>query len=580
MAEESPSVQRKHLSYHSTVADVSALTTALVAAQRSGEADAARRIAAFHPRFAGLAANETRKQPFDVADAELTVAREHAFATWRQLQAFVDRRAGLREFLALACLRYTDTDRPTNQERARAMLAAEPSLAGRDIWHAACVGDVAAVRRFLDADSSLANAVGGHFDWPPLLYACYSRLNLAEHSTLAVARLLLERGADANAHYMWGGQYRFTALTGAYGEGEQGPVNQPPHADRDALAALLLAAGADANDSQALYNTMFTPGSDCLYTLLAHGLGSHHRCNWLHMVDGRYVENPEKTLDYQLRWAVREHHVERAKLLVDHGADVGMDDGEGHSLPMSALLGGHPDLADYLVAKGAPAPALDALGRFAAACRAADVAGAKALLREQPDLVARTQAAMPKVLTAAAGADQLDAVRLLLELGFNPNGPAPTALHEAAFRGRTEVAALLLAHGADLHARDDHFAATPLQWALAGSQEETAALLAKADIGIFDAALSENLDRVNALLDADPALLETTIGDVRGNATPHAEDWQTPLAFAAVRNRPKAVRLLLERGARADIADTEGRPLLALVREAGAEAVVGVLESA
>ena len=580
MAEESQNVQRKHLSFHSTTADVSALVTALVAGHRAGDADAAARIAAFHPRFAGLAASEARKQPFDVADAELTVAREHNFATWRQLQAFVQHRTGLREFLAHACLCYSHIDRPANQESARAMLAAEPSLATRDIWHAACVGDVEAVRRFLDAEPSLADALGGYFDWPPLLYACYSRLNLPEHSTLAVARLLLERGADANAHYMWGGQYRFTALTGAYGEGEQGPVNQPPHEERDALAAMLLAAGADANDSQALYNTMFTPGSDCLHTLLAHGLGSHHRCNWLFLEDVRYVENPENTLDYQLRWAVRQHHVERAKLLIDHGADVGMDDGEGNSLYKSALLGGHPGLADYLAAHGAPTVDLTPVERFASVCKAGDEAGVRALLKEQPDLVARTEAAMPRLLAEAAETGRVEVVRLLLDLGFNPNGPPPTALHEAAFHGRTEVAALLLARGADLHSRDAHYAATPLQWALAGSQKEMAAQLGEADIGIFDAALCENLERVKALLDAEPALLETTIGDARGEAPAHDDDWQTPLAFAAVRDRANAVRLLLERGGRTDVANAEGRPLLALVREAGAEAAAGVLESA
>jgi len=66
-------------------------------------------------------------------------------------------------------------------------------------------------------------------NWEPLLYAAYSRLNSeAEgHSTLEVARLLLEHGADPNAAFLWEGHYLFTALTGAFGEGEAGPVNQP-----------------------------------------------------------------------------------------------------------------------------------------------------------------------------------------------------------------------------------------------------------------------------------------------------------------------------------------------------------------
>ena len=576
-----PAVARKHLKYHSTAADVEQLVSALVAGHGANDVQAARRIAAFHPRFAGLGARETHQQAFSVADAETTIAREHHFATWRQLQAFVRHREGLNDFLQLACLCYFHTDSPANQQRARELLEADPSLAERDIWHAACVGDADAVAAFLDADATLVERLGGHFDWPPLLYACYSRLNLPGRSTLEVARLLLERGADANAHYMWGGQYAFTALTGAYGEGERGPVNQPPHEASEALAALLLNAGANANDSQALYNTMFTLGSGCLRTLLAHGLRAEQRCNWFFEVDGSYVENPEKTLDYQLRWAVREHHVERAKLLIAHGADVGMEDGEGNVLYKTALLGGHPDLADHLLAHGAPAATLNAMERFASACRAADDARARALLAEQPDLVARTAAALPKALPAAAGAGQVEAVRLMLELGFNPNQPVPTALHEAAFRGRTQVVELLLERGADLHVRDDGFAGTPLQWALAGSQEGAAARLAQADIGIFDAALCENLERMGALLDAEPALLETTIGAARGLAArPHSDDWQTPLAYAAVRNRLSAVRLLIERGACADIADGGGRSLAALVRAAGADEMARLLESA
>ena len=82
-------------------------------------------------------------------------------------------------------------------------------------------------------------------------------------------------------------------------------------------------------------------------------------------------------------------------------------------------------------------------------------------------------------------------------------------------------------------------------------------------------------------MDAEPALLETTIGAVRGPAArPHDDDWQTPLAYAAVRNRRSAVRLLIERGARADVADGGGRSLAALVREGGAEEMARLLESA
>jgi ankyrin repeat protein len=43
-----------------------------------------------------------------------------------------------------------------------------------------------------------------------------------------------------------------------------------------------------------------------------------------------------------------------------------------------------------------------------------------------------------------------------------------TALHYAALGGQAEVVLLLLAHGADVHARERRFDATPLGWALHG----------------------------------------------------------------------------------------------------------------
>ena len=210
--------------------------------------------------------------------ARQRIAHRYGFFTWQQLEAHVDqpvpREAA--DFLRLACLNYHH-DRPVFRQRARETLLRDPSLAVRDIWHAACVGAADEVARMLDADPSMIDARGGWFDWEPLLYAAYSRLDLPDRSTLATARLLVERGANPDAFYMWGGDCRFTALTGACGEGEQGPVNQPSHPEWEEFARLLL--------------------------------------------------------DYQLDWAVRNNHVARAKLLVEHGARGPRTERRGGSPP-------------------------------------------------------------------------------------------------------------------------------------------------------------------------------------------------------------------------------------------------------
>ena len=571
----------KQLPANRTVAEIASLAEALLAGHQAQEPASAERIRANHPRFADVADATLFEVAFTATDAELAIAREYGFASWRQLAVYLSHPAGLEHFLQLSCINYFTTDRPANYERAGAMLAADGSLASRDIWHAACVGDVQAVRGFLDADATLVDQRGGYFDWQPLLYACYSRLNLADKSTLDVARLLLERGADPNAHYMWGGQYRFTALTGAFGEGEMGPVNQPPHEHWQALAKLLLEAGANPNDGQALYNTMFTPSNDCLRMLLDAGLTRQHRNNWLYEEDGELGDNPSQTLGYQLEWAARNHHVERARLLVEHGAEV-QRHVEGRSLYEWAWLTGHPDLAQYFVDHGAEAVELSAAEHFAGLCMSADAEAVQSALAEQPDLVARTSEALPNLLVDAAAANRIEALRTMLGVGFDPNQPSVTALHQASFHGQLDAAKLLVEGGADFGAREERFAATPMQWAVTAGQTEVAAYLASLEIGIFDAALCEDAERINTLLKADPTLLEATVGSERAkrNPEPHSEDWQTPLAFAATRNKVASVRLLLELGARLDVVDQEGRGILEIVRPSARDELVGLLESA
>lgn len=472
-------VMPKQLPDNHDISEMRRLAVALLERWEAGDAHALAEVSALHPHL--TSGGKDRLGAFSGKDAELVTARRYGFATWRQLEAFVVHSGPGSNFQQLACLNYFDSDRPANRERARAMLDADPALGTRDIWSAACVGDARAVADFLDTDASLVGVRGGHFDWEPLLYACYSRLNLEGSSTLAVARLLIERDADPNAHYMWGGQYRFTALTGAFGEGEMGPVNQPEHEDRDELARLLLDAGADPNDGQALYNTMFTPGSECLEMLLEYGLDCEHRNNWLLEENGELVDNPDRVLGYQLQWAVRKHHVERARLLIDRGADLSIDAGDGRALSEAALRGGHPDLAQYLADHGAAAAAPDAANRFVAACMGADEGMAREILEEQSDLVERTQADDPQLIVDAASSNRLAAVRLMLDLGFDPNtgDSTPTApLHQAAFHGHLEMVKLLLDGGARPDVRDAHHAGTPLEWAAVAGQAEVEAYLA------------------------------------------------------------------------------------------------------
>jgi hypothetical protein len=264
-------------------------------AVRAGDPEALALVARHHPAPPPAGG-------FPLSAAQLVVARGCGFASWPRLKHHLDvitryRRdpdllaagpapvgaAGLSrvaladDLCRLACLVYSPEDGPHRWTAARDLLAAHPDLPSAHIWAAATAADPAAVERFLAADASLANRQGGPYRWEPLFHVAYSRLDPAVPAdrVLATARLLLAAGADPNAGYLWKGlPTPFTVLTGAFGEGEQGPGRQPRHPHSLALAELLLTAGANPNDAQSLYNRMFRPDDDHLHLLFAHGLGT------------------------------------------------------------------------------------------------------------------------------------------------------------------------------------------------------------------------------------------------------------------------------------------------------------------
>ena len=200
---------------------------------RAGRPEALARVREFHPK------GEAAARALVLSGAQLVVARSYGFASWPKLKRHVETIAPFRfdptadvenapdsaadTFVRLACLDYGRWQR-SDLPKAQAMLEAEPGICASSIFAASAAGDVPAARAMLDRTPELAHARGGPFGWEPLLYACYSRLGGSAQrstSTLDVARLLLERGADPNAGFLWQGNLPpFTALTGAFGEGE------------------------------------------------------------------------------------------------------------------------------------------------------------------------------------------------------------------------------------------------------------------------------------------------------------------------------------------------------------------------
>ena len=366
-------------------------------------------------------------------------------------------------FLEHACLAYRGNDAPARREAARATLAAHPRLPAEHFLVAVALADERAVRAHLDdregaaARRELATAPGGPRGWEPLLYLCYSRVACEAADAMGVLRALLAHGADPGASFgLWGGGW--TALTGGLGEGEQGLEACPPHPEAEALFDALLDAGADPNDPQGLYNTMFTEDDGWLRRLLARGLSAEHEINW-----DMGVEPRPRTLDFLLSSAVDRGLLERIDLLLEHGANpASTNPYNGRDLVLNARLAGHPEVVERLRGAGAGPPEPGLRHRFQLACLDGDGATARALV----DAGAEVQDG--ELLRRAAGRGLIGSLRLLESLGAGldePDEAGVTPLHEAALGDRVEVVRFLLERGADRERRDGNYRATPLGWA-------------------------------------------------------------------------------------------------------------------
>ena len=492
----------------------------LLKAADAGDPDALAQIAAHHPRASRSA------EPFSLADAQLVVARSYGFASWTRLKQYLetleqfawkppsrDHHGSLVDvFIGLACLDYGAWHR-SNPDKARRLLDDHPELADADISCAAAVGNVDAVRAMIERDPALVNTRGGSLTWEPILYACYSRMQdmPPSFSTLDVARLLLARGADPNAGFLWDGTYLFTALTGAFGEGEDGP-NNPPHPHRDALATLLLDAGADPNDGQTLYNRHFRANDEHLKLLFSYGLGTDRGGPWFKRLGDR-ATSPSRMLVEELWSAAKNNRQARVALLIEHGVDVNTPGRRDGRTPYEvAIREGNKAIADFLVAHGATVVELGRKERFAIACIQGNRSAAMALLAEQPDLLEQLgHHGRVDLIHRAARSHGPSCLRLTVELGIDINGFVPnsgldrTVLHDAAMFGSLEGVQLLLELGADPHLRDPTYHSTAIGCAYHGGQHHVVEYLARFAT-IFDALRCNAVDRVASLLAADPSL--------------------------------------------------------------------------
>ncbi|HEY3054833.1 MAG TPA: ankyrin repeat domain-containing protein [Thermoanaerobaculia bacterium] len=225
------------------------------------------------------------------------------------------------------------------------------------------------------------------------------------------------------------------------------------------------------------------------------------------------------------------------------------------------------------------------VARFFEACTKGDIEMLRSLLENDPNLVridSAHQAHHARTgLHAAAEAGHLDAVRLLLEHGADPNarerGDNTYPLHWAAAAGRADIVRALLDAGGDVHGIGDAHELDAIGWATGAPIDrrgEVLSLLIErgARHHIFSAINVGDLDLIEKLVEENPAALERRMSRFEGG--------QTPLHFAISRKRYDILDLLIELGADLEAKDMSGQTALGVAMLRGDQEAMRRLHAA
>ncbi|MEO7501227.1 MAG: ankyrin repeat domain-containing protein [Gemmatimonadaceae bacterium] len=491
-------------------------------------------------------------------DVQHALAREHGLAGWSELKRTIhetshpsvekSRAEVVHWFLENACPDHHVRGGPAHvmaRHTAMRILERYPEIA-RDSVHTAVVcGELAEVERLLAERPQLAleksseatpdrSGPGGAGDlfrnigpkgWDPLLYLSFTRLprEATNDNAVAIARALLDAGADPNAYFM-AGDSRYTPLVGVIGEGEE---DRPPHPQRYALVRLLLERGAEPYDIQVVYNTHFH--GDVLWLLkLIHeySLKAGREADWADpewsMLDmGGYGTGAR----WFLNIALKNNDRELAEWVLSHGASANAAPARDprmsrRSLHDEAVRNGLTEMANLLVRHGA-APAtvsLDGVEAFTAACFRLDRDEAQSILATHPEYLRSTAP-----MFAATKRDRVEVVELLLELGTSPDvedGTGQRPLHIAAYNDSLRVGELLIDCGAEIDPVERNWGNTPLDAAVYSQSLRMIELLGRVSRDVWNLTFTGKIKRLREVLATEPQL-----------ATVSSEQYGTPLMF-------------------------------------------------
>lgn len=475
---------------------------------RAQQGEALQTIIAFHPRPAEFST---------LRDAQLAVARRYGYPDWEQLRDEVELRQlrsgtpqeQTERFINHACLSYNGDDQPWRYQRASEWLRQLPELVRADFYCALVASDLEVVRDFLRRDPTLALRNGGPRDWPPLMYVTYSRIEQNKEQAVAVTKLLLEFGASPDSYSAV--PSGFTALTGAIGEGERGPIACVTHPCAGELVRLLLDAGANPNQSQALYNAMLGEHlGEWLALLVQYGLKAGDPANWS-------PDETEPIFDFLLGQVVLQGKLELARYLLEHGANANaVSRYNHHTAHAIAQLTAQTEMAHLLERFGAKVEPLSVEDQFRIACSRHDRELADSLLRQHPQLVHDNE------LFRACAMVDAETCLWLVQHGYDINTrdhSGQTVLHNYARWNNPTAIATLLQHGADPDAQENNWHATPLGLALHHHFWSVVEVLLPISNNLLDVCRMADAQRAAILLARNPAIAQQRIP--KGNNALH-----------------------------------------------------------
>jgi len=527
----------------------------LLKRQQAADSEVLTRIRENHPRWTNLPAEQVAASPFTLADAQLVIAGEYGFASWSKLQSQVKTLAAASTMAeAVASLR--DAAGKGDLARLNALLDAHPEFIDerggegvRTALHHAVFGNSEAAVKLLLEHGANPNIRCEGDNAYPLHFA-------VEKHRFSIIRLLVEHGADTIGE----GDYHELGVIGwatAWDYTQATPE----------IVAYLLAHGARHN----IFSAVATGETEVIRELVVRTPNDLER-----RMNGTIMRS------MPLHLAVMKNQPASMTTLLDLGANTeSLDEAGSSALDLAALHGRH-DLAQLLLERGAKVrlPAAVALDRNTDVDR---------LLHRDPGSL-KPGGRWGNLIVRASERAPGDVIETLIRNGASVNvrddpktsidaTSGYTPLHAAAWHGNLSAIDVLMKHGADVRAREEKYHGTPAGWADYSGHKQARDLILRGPVDIMEAIQYDMAQRVQAVLEEDPAALNRAFGDY-GLFPRDAEAWHTPLAYAAVRGREEIVRLLIERGALKTLRSPEGETLSDIAQKAGYRQIARIFDRA